>query len=345
MWEIKNHTPFPCAGGFQRDHKGRTFWCAWIRSTFVIRHDRPVLFTPDQTPLAQSPVFEGGDPEKALIHDTDICLPKPRVDLLINAAVPSAKEPVPVSAQLGQWRKELTVHPAAKWHRWMGAVNIDPAPTDPVRLGWESTSGGPDNPLGIGTFEQKTDAVQQDCARVFYPDAHQTNPTKPVRPGAFAPVPRQWPAREQFSGTYDTNWERTRAPLLPADLDTRYWQAAPADQTLDRDQIAGHPLVLTNMGWPGADLLEINLPDLAFDISVMFKRRWQTVEAELQTISLDLPTAKMSLTHMIAFPINAAQNDVYVKQTYVALPKMSGFSVAAAHADLFANPALVQEPA
>ncbi len=66
----------------------------------------------------------------------------------------------------------------------------------------------------------------------------------------FGPLPRQWPGRLQFAGTYDEQWQREQAHLLPTDLDDRYWQCAPPPLYAGGRLKGGEAVCLGNLASP-----------------------------------------------------------------------------------------------
>ncbi|MFH1019071.1 MAG: DUF2169 domain-containing protein [Pseudomonadota bacterium] len=58
-------------------------------------------------------------------------------------------------------------------------------------------------------------------------------PTDQPEPAGFAPLDRMWPQRFQKAGTYDEQWQKTRWPYFPGDMDYEFFNMAPADQRLD----------------------------------------------------------------------------------------------------------------
>jgi hypothetical protein len=48
-------------------------------------------------------------------------------------------------------------------------------------------------------------------------------------PAGFAPISAHWEPRRSYAGTYDEAWQSSRAPYLPSDFDTRFFQLAPPD--------------------------------------------------------------------------------------------------------------------
>ena len=348
MWEIDDHTPFSTAGGFMRDERARSLWCVWVRSTFDLRLERSPLFRSRQLPLRQAPAFLGDDPTGPFLGDTDFTLRKPRVDLVLHAlghppAGTSGGEAFEVGARWGGWAETLEVAPPRRWRDGRAEVEPDAAPAA-VPLDWTAAWGGPDHPdnaLGVGHHRDARGAEGHPLPRVGRPGATPDRPDASHEGAAFAPVARARPRRARLGGTYDAEWSRRRAPLLPLDLDPLYWQAAPEGCTLARENVSDalakrRSITLRNMV-AGVPDFSTPLPALEFEVAVRFEDVWHQVEATLETVELDLRQGLASLVHMAAFPIRAAQNDVRVDRTHVALRGADGMVVAAHDAPRFAR--------
>jgi hypothetical protein len=313
MWSVTNHTPFAHHMGFLRDHTGRAMWCVWIKATFVLRHDQPALFAPGQRPVRVAPLFVADDPLRDLIEDTDLTPEKPMVDLVLAARAYPPRGSGPVYAagvQVGGLTKVFHV----------GPLNDRPAPADLV---WGNATGGPqstDNPLG-----------QPKGARV--------QPSTGAGPGGLNAIPRNWTIRSRLAGTYDAQWERKRAPMLPVDLQPAYWQSAPPDQRLPRPVPDSLGLALQHLtsqdGVTGDHLLRCTLPRLDLTVATKLRNDWTTQTAQLQTIFVDTPARQLSLCYQTSLPVGAAQNDVLVDESVITLEGHSGFRVAATDAHQF----------
>jgi hypothetical protein len=173
-------------------------------------------------------------------------------------------------------------------------------------------------------------------------------PAETPQPVALSPVPKTWPQRRDLGGTYDDDWARRRAPLLPADLDPRYWQAVPEDQRIARDVAPCAQVILVNLTssdgeWSDGGM-RFALPHLEFEVATKFRNAWVQHQAELQTIMLDCDARRLTLCWQATLPIQASQNDVLVDRTFVALRDHSGFRVRPEDASLFASGADAGQP-
>ena len=97
------------------------------------------------------------------------------------------------------------------------------------------------NPVGVGFLgkHSPSEMIGQKLPNL-------EDPRKPIArlgdhpgPACFAFVAPAWLPRRAFAGTYDEAWKRSRAPYLPSDFDSRFFNCAAPELTLDRLLIGG----------------------------------------------------------------------------------------------------------
>lgn len=69
-----------------------------------------------------------------------------------------------------------------------------------------------------------------------------THPYQNCAPVGLSPLARWWSPRVAYQGKYDEQWRTTRAPLLPIDFDTRYYQSA-TPEMVATPHLSGHESV------------------------------------------------------------------------------------------------------
>lgn len=335
MWDIENTTPFTCHGCFLKDHMARSLWCLFLKAGFGIRPDKAPLFLSAQPPVLVGPQFDG----PALVADSDICPPKPLCDFTLtgHAQPPPGKgrDGWPVTARIGAWRKTLHVLPAAVWRD--GAVRVSRGDAEPASLGWDSAAPGPQGPEGPENPQGPGPGQDGPLPRLVAPgETHLSG-----QPVAFAPLARSRPARQRLGGTYDARWQRQRAPLLPADLDPHFWQSAPRDQWLDPATLPGAEVELTGVR---PEPLRFRLPQIGLEMATRFSGRWTQQEPRLQTVAMDIDRMQLTLVWAGYLPIAAAQNDILVERSFIALRDHKGFAASAHDASRFST-GIAQETA
>ena len=351
MWDIENHSPFPVSGGFQRDQNGRSLWCVWIAAESILRPNRPPLFEPHQTAPRTGPQYDNDDPLGMLISDAEVTLPRDAVDLTVAADgyLIDAHSARDVRASWGSdWQKTATVQPPRSWN-WRGKPKLaDTLDLDPIPLDWRSSANGVENPLGIPTFFQNRKEARDQFLPQFETVDNAPTYAAPQDPVSMMPIPRGWPQRAQFGGTYDEHWQRTRAPLLPADLSSRYWQAAAPDQVLPRpqvDRLIAQKVPITFEGMTADGLFETLVPHISFQIAVKFQREWHNLDCLAQSLHFDLRTMRLRQVWCAALPIRAAHFDVDVELTHITLDRTESLVVHTDDATRFTDGSLRTEEA
>ncbi len=110
--------------------------------------------------------------------------------------------------------------------------------------------------LRIGTLRREVHAVGPRRSPDSSPELFVRIPLgQEHAPGLAGVGPHEEP-RRAFRGTFDDSWERTRAPLLPEDMDPRFWNAAQLSSA--RPLVGGESIVLVNLSKSGR--IETTLP-------------------------------------------------------------------------------------
>ncbi len=110
--------------------------------------------------------------------------------------------------------------------------------------------------LRIGALRREVHATGRRPSPEASPELFVRVPLGGERaPGLAGVGPHEEP-RRRFRGTFDDAWERTRAPLLPEDMDPRFWNAAQLSSTTPL--VGGEPIALVNLTASGR--LDTTLP-------------------------------------------------------------------------------------
>ena len=143
-----------------------------------------------------------------------------------------------------------------------------------VHLTWRNALGGPDlghdaapphpaNPIGIGWLARWPEVPQGLDINL----PHIENPGDLMRldhalpqPHGFGAVQPAWLPRAALAGTYDQQWQRTRAPLPPDDFSEQSHQSAPSDQVYPTALDGGAPVKVSGFHADGP--YGFNLPQL-----------------------------------------------------------------------------------
>lgn len=233
------------------------------------------------------------DVERSIRYGSDLEPLKPRGEcMVIGSFHAPGGRPVAqskIAFQIGSVGKQIAVFGDRAWH--LGRAS-EPKPISTLTLSWEHAFGGPgfaDNPVGRGMAPVETDGQ----SRMLLPNLE--DPTRLVasrdsrpRPVGMGPVPRTWSSRLRLAGTYDAHWQKTRYPWFPADIDWRFFNAAPIDQQIEGYWRGDEEIALLHLH-PEHPSVRCRLPGLRVHAFVVAQgsERLHDVGLALDTITID----------------------------------------------------------
>jgi hypothetical protein len=311
---LENTTPYAAALTVAFDRAGRELVVVACKGTFDIpgsgedcpeaKAQCPLLFgdAPGPNPALSAPVMEN-----------DFAPFKPACDVLSvgRAFAPGGRPATELTAGLrvGAMQKAFRVSGARIWLKGAAGHYVsDPRPFVAQDIGYDHAWGGVDpdpvrkdraatceaNPAGRGYYPHRDDLSGLPLPNTEALDQRVRRSDGDYTPMALGPIGRAWLPRRRYAGTYDEPWQRGRAPFPPADLDSRYFQAAPPDQQIPFPR-GGEPFRLVNLS-PHGDL-DGRLP--AAGVAMRFERksgRFTQKVANLDTIVFVPEARQLSLT-------------------------------------------------
>jgi hypothetical protein len=197
-----------------------------VQTRLAMQHERMMLLV-EPRPLVAKDVHRDEDPTKSLVMASDLVPFRPRVDVWMtgHAHAPGGC-PVRVGlVRLAIYRGSTRLLDKVV-HVQGDRTQADAAPAafERLPLVYERAYGGAGfdaNPVGVGADDRPA------LPNLIHPD-------HPEHTACFAPISRYWRVRRQHI-TSELRRELDRPiPHLGGGLDWRYFQAAPADQQLDR---------------------------------------------------------------------------------------------------------------
>jgi hypothetical protein len=188
-----------------------------------------------------------------------------------------------------------------------------PRPFEAMPLVWERAFGGTHeladrvlaeerNPIGIGFVGARhaEELVGQPVPNLEDPAAPLERQGQNPTPACFAPTAAHWLPRRGFAGTYDENWQRKRAPYLPADFDPRFLQCAAPEMAFDR-YLQGNEPVEIRGATPDAPISFI-LPVANLEIGVKVAGASEHPTANLETVLIEPDENRLCMTWRAALP-------------------------------------------
>lgn len=264
--------------------------CVIAKATFIVRQGRLALSS-EQPPIRLQDVCADDTGSSELLAASEAGLPRPGTDILVHghAYAPDGRACTTMELALtgGGIDKHVTVIGDRSWKSGLfGARPSEPQPFESVPLSWTRAYGGADtlvtkdgqsrpevderNPIGIG-FRHPKGSVAIDGLRLpnflVAGEGVRSWKERPAVAG-FGPIPGHWQPRRGWAGTYDAEWQRTRAPYLPKDFDPRFLHVAPADQVTPTPLHGGESFTL--LGFTPDGRLEFTLPQFSLAVDYRF---------------------------------------------------------------------------
>ncbi len=287
---VDNRTPFPALAFRQYNLAGQLLGVVVARGTFRLSPTDGLELADVQRPLVMSDIYAGDPHETPQIACTDLAPFKPGTDVTFVGSAHSPDGQPHRSWEcgltVGSVGRRLRVTGPRVWkakarRTWVGLLDptkewvldgwalTEPEPVTEVPIDWRLASGGPlygseaesqthdaRNPIGRGHVDGRRfpDVQEWPAPQIEDFTAPVCSPSDDREPVGLGPVSPFWSTRLRHAGTFDAAWKSERHPLMPADFDFAFWQAAPkglvANPWLESDEpfklenlVSGRPVV------------------------------------------------------------------------------------------------------
>ncbi|MEN0108403.1 MAG: DUF2169 domain-containing protein [Pseudomonas sp.] len=329
--ELLNATPFAVAFTQGLAADGRESLVVIAKGTFSLPLDgSEAPLASVQRPLVMADEYSGEPGLSALLREMDFSPGKPFCDVLVlgKAYAPGGRPVSQLTAgiRVGRVSKAFTVLGPRQWQPGLigAGAGVPQAFTEqpidyahafggsyPVADNPELRDGYAANPCGRGWFPRSAATAQ--IVGMPMPTTEALNqpvdsPHGDFTPMALGPIARSWPPRIGYAGTYDEAWLADGFPFLPADFDTRYYQAAPADQ--QTDYLKGGEdvllLCLTAQERAGFKVPRHHVPVTFF----LTAGGHETLEAVIDTLLIDTDAGLVEVTWRISRPLKRGMFDI-----------------------------------
>lgn len=309
MLQFRNDTGFPGTLFVSPDPAGVETVYAVVKATFVLGAS-PIL-AEEQVPITLEAVHHGEPAESSIKVPSDVSLEKPGTDVVLvgHAYGPGGRpvQYVDVTVSVGPLRRVVRAFGDRSWTSdGVGYRATAPEPFEAMPLVWERAYGGVDmvggepctetrNPVGRGFRDEEGERELEGLALPNLEDPYQpiTSWKQRPEPACFAPVAPHWEPRRTYAGTYDEEWQRTRAPYLPTDFDPRFFHIAPRGLAAQGFLQGGEPVVIEGASPHGT--LAFELPRVA--VRTVYRLDGEPVEraARLDTVILEPDEGRLLL--------------------------------------------------
>lgn len=335
MWEVENRTPFATLGYFVRDRRGMENWVVAVRARFEIQDNGLNALADEQGEVRIVPEYQD-DESLELQAEADISPFRPKVDFILagSATAPGRRDvnKLEVGFDLGNYSKRAIVFGARRLRKKSGKLQLEGyEPYRECALSWRHSLGGADfvkadspvnsiNPIGMcWTSEWRTmpDATEISLPLIENPKALIDERGLP-EPHGFGAIQPSWTPRAEHAGTYDEDWKKYEAPLLPQDFSERFFQAAPSDQIFDlKGGETGRVVGLHEGGdYP------FRLPQIIMECSTWSNGEKTTGRPRLVSVLLDGTRKTLEMVWNLATPCPAG--DMSISGSRVHVRQMAG---------------------
>ncbi len=313
MLQFKNKTPFQGTILLMPDPDGIDSLYTVVKGTFSLG-DR-VEIAETQLPIALEDRFNGEPGQSSLKSCSDISLVKPATDVLLigRAYAPGGKATtqMDVALTVGPVHRTVRVFGDRVWKAgFLRNAISEPAPFETMPLVWERAFGGADvangktpethaenrNPVGTGfrvkDGQKKLEGLElpnlEDPAQLI--SGWKDRPA----PAGFGPLCAHWEPRRSYAGTYDEEWQKQRAPYLPKDFDSRFFQIAPPDLVAPGYLTGGEPVEI--LGATPSGRLAFQLPEYHVQATYRLDSGEETRPASLETVLVEPDQSRLVLS-------------------------------------------------
>lgn len=313
-----NQTPYALETVVIYDRQGNETLLVMVKGTFDYVQGASRVAS-EQRPVNQADEYRGDPVESSILLATDMLPLRPQTGVTLSG---HAVCPGPEGSKVGKLNVGVKLgalqQTAVVFGDRVGYQNIDrPEPFERIALCWENAFGGydrshdkekhhtalEDNPVGKGFLAAKS---KQSASDILLPNiedpAHPLrSPHEPVPAVGFGAVSPGWLARRRYAGTYDEQWQKERAPLLPDDFDDRFLQAAPAALTAEGYLQGDEECVLLGMHREGRIAFPLNAP--APTVGVRFHGAGVRSKPKLESVHIDSAAQQYLVTWKSAISI------------------------------------------
>ena len=337
MLQLVNKSPFKATIALFPNEKGIDTLYTIIKATFIINTKLEVA--EEQMPIVMADEYWGEPGQSSLKYASEMHLSKPSTDIVMigEACVPD-KQPVTelaVSLKVGNKEKTVLVFGDRQWEKsFMSLRKSEPVAFESMPMTFERAYGGthvidPEtnkivyeelNPVGVG-FNGKKTKKEIDGS----PLPNLENPAKLINnakdrptPTCFGFVAPSWEPRKSFAGTYDEAWQKKRAPYLPEDFDSRFFNSASSGLIMDKHLKGGEPVTIMNMSAKGP--IMFNLPQCEFDLNVDIDKKIEKPELNMETVLLE--PNKQSFSMLWRAAVECDKKALKVNEININLNKM-----------------------
>ena len=260
MWQLQNITPFTATTAMFPNEQAIDTLYVLTKATFNI--NSKLTLVDQQFPLVESDIYWTEPGRSSIKYGSDFHIGKSATDIVMlgHAFSPGNKAvtQLDVSLKVGQVAKTVRV---IGDRQWQDGMITQPQAFKSMAMVYEKAFGGMQiqkghiidaddrNPLGRG-FSGNRSVEEMNgvpLPNLEDPEDLITQIGQKPAPACFGPIASHWQPRLSYAGTYDEQWQTTRAPFLPEDMDKRFFNYATSDLIYPGFLQGGEVVEITNM--------------------------------------------------------------------------------------------------
>lgn len=312
MLQLRNHTPFAANIALFPNQEGIESLYLLVRASFNIG---PQWTLTDEQPEPVEADVYWGEPEKSSIKfASDYHVGKPGTDVvMIGQACAPGRQSVTsldVGLSLGPVSRNIRVFGD---RYWQDGMITHPLPFQTMPMVYEKAFGGMHlvdgrvdsvevrNPVGCGYAGSRR---SRDMNGVPLPNLE--DPAHLIRQVSDCPPPvcfgfssPAWMPRAAFAGSYDEAWQSQRAPYLPEDFDSRFFNMAHPDLVCQDYLRGGEPVSISGMHPDGE--MNFNLPRIELVSDLQLDAGADRLNFQLETVLLEPNQYRLSMHWKAAY--------------------------------------------
>ncbi|SMF29694.1 hypothetical protein SAMN02745866_01921 [Alteromonadaceae bacterium Bs31] len=302
MLQLKNSTPFAASATVFANAAGVDTLYVSVKASFSLTKEGWIL-SEEQVELNAEDIYHGDAASSSLKSPSDMHTGKPGTDVIVigNAYAPAGTsvQAMDVRLAFAEKQKILRVFGDRTWQK--GKIS-SPEPFTEMPIVFERAfGGGPEhkvnelNPVGTGYAGGRDAAEMEGVPLPNIESPHQlvASVKDEPEPVGYAAIAPHWLPRRSLAGTYDQQWQQTRAPFLPHDFDSRFCQSAPSDQVCGTYLQGGEPFLIEGMH-PGGQL-RFSLPSVGLVSKIELKSRTEVAAFNMETVLVQPNDLKINL--------------------------------------------------
>jgi hypothetical protein len=328
--QLKNKTPFEAGIAVFPDQHGVDSLIIIVKATFSL--NGKVDVASEQIPLIYADEYWSDPGQSSLKYASEMHLPKPSTDIvLVGRAQAYDRRPVhqlDVMLSAGNLKKVIRIF----GDRWWVSSRPTPAMTfETMPLVYERAFGGlhkiddeilfePRNPVGRGFAGKRKD---QELDRLPLPNLEDPrrliySPNNCPPPACFGFIASSWHPRKNYAGTYDEKWQKNRAPFLPTDFDSRFFNTAHPELVSNGYFKGGEPIEAVNVNEHGN--MRFKLPICQMKTSVRVAGKEENPAMNLETILIEPDELRFRMLWRGALPCD--KKSLKVEQIKIDLKQL-----------------------